>query len=58
MAKKIGDMLALGLFLISLWIFTSLLNVLPTISIWSGIGGSVILMISQGWFFLRKVKKK
>lgn len=60
--KKIGDLLGAGLFLIAIYILLSIFNptssFLIVIGIFSGIIGSIILIISQGYYLINKWFKR
>lgn len=55
--KKISDILALALLLLGVWMFMSIMKILPDLASIIGIVGSVILIISQGWFLINKWRK-
>lgn len=54
MTKKIGDLLALGLLAISVWILTSVTNALIEIGKLIGLAGAVIIIIVEGYFIWDK----
>lgn len=58
MAKKISDILGLGLLLVGIWVLLSVTNLnnswVETIKYLSGLVGSIILIFSQAFFLWEK----
>jgi len=56
--RNVSDLLAVGLFLIGFYILSSLMNILPILSFWIGIIGASILLVVEGWFLIKTVRRK
>ena len=56
--KRIGDILALGLLFISIYILTSLTGFLTNFGYFSGIIGSIITIIVEGYFLVNWILNK
>lgn len=55
---KIGDLLSIGLIGISFWVLSVTTGFLPDIGKWSGMIGSIVTIIVEGYFLINYWRRK